>query len=241
VGSSLDVIGEYARVSAAAGGFDRADARLRRAVMRLDARGFTQLSKAVDKLLDQAEKIEASAAERIARESKREGVVEAGVGVMLFEALDRVLPTEDADISKVAGRALAKQNMTIHTGTLVENVQSSDDKVSFSFGDENAEVDWFVIAAGRGPDIEGFLRFVADQEAAGAREGGPTPGDDSRPVRGGEQVHDGGVIDFGPDGSLYVLEGVDETTGTVGVFRSPAGHPNGDDRTGGQPDRTERR
>jgi DNA-binding transcriptional ArsR family regulator len=86
VGSSLDVIGEYARVSAAAGGFDRADARLRRAVMRLDARGFTQLSKAVDKLLDQAEKIEASAAERIARESKREGVVEAGVGVMLFEA-----------------------------------------------------------------------------------------------------------------------------------------------------------
>ena len=86
VGSSLDVIGEYARVSAAAGGFDRADARLRRAVMRLDARGFTQLSKAVDKLLDQAEKIEASAAERIARESKREDVVEAGVGVMLFEA-----------------------------------------------------------------------------------------------------------------------------------------------------------
>jgi dihydrolipoamide dehydrogenase len=67
-----------------------------------------------------------------------------------------VLPTEDADISKVAGRTLAKQNMTIHTGTLVENVQSSDDKVSFSFGDQNAEVDWFIIAAGRGPDIEGL-------------------------------------------------------------------------------------
>ena len=31
--------------------------------------------------------------------------------VLLFEALDRVLPTEDADISKVAGRALAKQNI----------------------------------------------------------------------------------------------------------------------------------
>ena len=79
-----------------------------------------------------------------------------GTEVLLFEALDRVLPTEDADISKVAGRTLAKQNMTIHTGTLVENVQSSDDKVSFSFGDENAEVDWFIIAAGRGPDIEGL-------------------------------------------------------------------------------------
>ena len=79
-----------------------------------------------------------------------------GTEVLLFEALDRVLPTEDADISKVAGRALAKQNMTIHTGTLVENVKASDDKVSFSFGDETAEVDWFVIAAGRGPDIEGL-------------------------------------------------------------------------------------
>jgi dihydrolipoamide dehydrogenase len=79
-----------------------------------------------------------------------------GTEVLLFEALDRVLPTEDADISKVAGRALAKQNMTIHTGTMVENVQSSDDKVTFSFGDEDAEVDWFVIAAGRGPDIEGL-------------------------------------------------------------------------------------
>ena len=60
-----------------------------------------------------------------------------GTEVLLFEALDRVLPTEDADISKVAGRALAKQNMTIHTGTLVENVKTGDDKVTFSYGDEH--------------------------------------------------------------------------------------------------------
>ena len=79
-----------------------------------------------------------------------------GTEVLLFEALERVLPTEDADISKVVGRGLAKQNMAIHTGTLVENVQASDDKVSFSFGDQTAEVEWFVIAAGRGPDVEGL-------------------------------------------------------------------------------------
>ncbi len=79
-----------------------------------------------------------------------------GTDVLLFEALDRVLPTEDADISKVAGRSLAKQNMTIHTGTLVENVKGSDDKVTFSFGDQSDEVEWFIIAAGRGPDIEGL-------------------------------------------------------------------------------------
>src|SRR3954465_1305315 len=77
-----------------------------------------------------------------------------GTEVLLFEALDRVLPTEDADISKVAGRQLGKQNMTIHTGTLIENVQSHDDKVTFSYGDQQGEADYLVIAAGRGPDVE---------------------------------------------------------------------------------------
>src|SRR4051812_20693576 len=62
-----------------------------------------------------------------------------GVEVLLFEALDRVLPTEDADISKVAARSLAKQNITIHLGVPVENVQSGEDKVTFSFGDQSGE------------------------------------------------------------------------------------------------------
>jgi dihydrolipoamide dehydrogenase len=79
-----------------------------------------------------------------------------GTEVLLFEMLDRVLPTEDADISKAAGRALGKQNISIHTGTKVENVQPGDDKVTFSYGDQNADVEWFIIAAGRGPDIEGL-------------------------------------------------------------------------------------
>ncbi|MEA2312255.1 MAG: dihydrolipoamide dehydrogenase [Solirubrobacteraceae bacterium] len=79
-----------------------------------------------------------------------------GTEVLLFEALDRVLPTEDADISKAAGRQLAKQNMTIHTGTLVENVQSGEDKVTFTYGDQQGEADYLVIAAGRGPDVEGL-------------------------------------------------------------------------------------
>jgi DNA-binding transcriptional ArsR family regulator len=87
VGSSLDVIGEYARVSAAAGGFDRPDAQLRRTMVRLDARGFAQLSKACDKLLEQAQKIEAAAAARIDRDPHADDVVEAGLGVMLFEAV----------------------------------------------------------------------------------------------------------------------------------------------------------
>src|SRR3954467_14255847 len=77
-----------------------------------------------------------------------------GTEVLLFEMLDRVLPTEDADISKVAARAFAKQNIKVHTGVPVENVQSHEDKVTFSFGDQSDEADYLVIAAGRGPDIE---------------------------------------------------------------------------------------
>src|SRR5215207_10526059 len=67
-----------------------------------------------------------------------------GTDVLLFEALDRVLPTEDADISKAAARQLAKQNMTIHTGTLVENVQTDESSCTFKHGDNEEEVDWFV-------------------------------------------------------------------------------------------------
>jgi dihydrolipoamide dehydrogenase len=77
-----------------------------------------------------------------------------GTDVMLFEALDRVLPTEDADISKLAERGLKKQGMGIHTATLVKDVESADQGVHFTHGEESGEVEWLVIAAGRGPDIE---------------------------------------------------------------------------------------
>ena len=77
-----------------------------------------------------------------------------GTSVQLFEALPRVLPTEDADIAKVAERALKKQGIEVRTGARVENVQSREDGVSFSYGDEQGDVEWMVIAAGRGPDVD---------------------------------------------------------------------------------------
>jgi dihydrolipoamide dehydrogenase len=79
-----------------------------------------------------------------------------GVEVLLFEALERVLPTEDADISKLAERGLKKQGMQIFTKTLVENVKSEKDKVTFTYGGEAGEADYLVIAAGRGADVEGL-------------------------------------------------------------------------------------
>jgi dihydrolipoamide dehydrogenase len=77
-----------------------------------------------------------------------------GSEVLLFEALDRVLPTEDIDISKLAERGLKRQGIQIFTKTFVENVESGSGSVTFTHGGESGEVEWLIIAAGRGPDIE---------------------------------------------------------------------------------------
>jgi dihydrolipoamide dehydrogenase len=77
-----------------------------------------------------------------------------GTEVTLFEALDRVLPTEDADISKLVDRGLKRQGITIHTNTFVENIESTESICRYTHGDNQAEAEWLVIATGRGPDVE---------------------------------------------------------------------------------------
>ncbi len=84
------------------------------------------------------------------------GYARLGVEVKLFEALDRVLPTEDPDISKLVERGLKKQGMTIYTSTLVTGIESGEVNVRYSHGESSVEADWLVIAAGRGPDVEGL-------------------------------------------------------------------------------------
>jgi dihydrolipoamide dehydrogenase len=77
-----------------------------------------------------------------------------GTEVELFEALPRVVPTEDADISKLAERGLKRQGITVHTEAFIRDVESQDDRVSFSYDGGEGSVEWLVIAAGRGPDVE---------------------------------------------------------------------------------------
>jgi dihydrolipoamide dehydrogenase len=79
-----------------------------------------------------------------------------GSETLLFEVLERVLPTEDADISKVVARGLSRQGIAVHTGTAIENVASGESSVTFTMGGEQVEVDWLVLAAGRGPDVAGL-------------------------------------------------------------------------------------
>src|SRR6202451_1065353 len=84
------------------------------------------------------------------------GFARLGSEVLLLEALDRVLPSEDADISRLVERGFKRQGIQVHTSTPVADVKAGESSVSFSYGGETAEVDYLVIAAGRGADVEGL-------------------------------------------------------------------------------------
>ncbi len=79
-----------------------------------------------------------------------------GTEVVLIEMLDQILPAEDKDVARVVERAFKKQNITISTGTPVENVEVSDSSVKLSYGNETAEVEYLCIAGGRAPDVDGL-------------------------------------------------------------------------------------
>jgi dihydrolipoamide dehydrogenase len=76
-----------------------------------------------------------------------------GTEVLLYEALDRVLPSEDADISRLVERGLKRQGISVHTGTFVENIETTESMCRFTHAGEPRETEWLVIAAGRGPDV----------------------------------------------------------------------------------------
>ena len=97
------------------------------------------------------------------------GFARLGSEVLLFEVLDRVLPTEDADISRLVERGLKRQGIRVLTGTPIEGVQAGEDSVRFSYAggsgeSESAEVDYLVICAGRGADVEALGLAAAGVE-----------------------------------------------------------------------------
>jgi dihydrolipoamide dehydrogenase len=84
------------------------------------------------------------------------GYARLGSEVILVEVLDRLLPTEDADISRLVERGLKRQGIDVRTGTAVSDVKEGKASVTFSHGSDPVEVDHLVICAGRGADVEGL-------------------------------------------------------------------------------------
>jgi dihydrolipoamide dehydrogenase len=92
------------------------------------------------------------------------GFARLGSEVIALELVDRVLPTEDADISRLVDRGLKRQGVSVVTGTPVADVVVGEQSVGFSYGEQSAEVDYVVIAAGRGADVEGLGLAAAGVE-----------------------------------------------------------------------------
>jgi DNA-binding transcriptional ArsR family regulator len=86
VGATLQTVDEYARASAAAGGFDRGEAHLTRTNLRLDGKGWVAADKACQKLLTELSRIEDAAARRIEK-NPQAATSDAALVVMLFEAI----------------------------------------------------------------------------------------------------------------------------------------------------------
>ena len=79
-----------------------------------------------------------------------------GTEVLLIEMLPQILPAEDKDVVRVVERAFKKQNITVSTGSPVENVEAGKKSVKLTYGGESAEVDYLCVAGGRRADTEGL-------------------------------------------------------------------------------------
>ncbi len=95
-----------------------------------------------------------------------------GSEVLLFEMLERVLPSEDADISRLVERGLGHQGVQVLTDTAIADVHVGESELSFAYGEERTSVDYLVIATGRGPDVQALGLEAAGVELVGQGEPG---------------------------------------------------------------------
>jgi dihydrolipoamide dehydrogenase len=86
-----------------------------------------------------------------------------GTNVTIIEMVDRILPVEDEEISKLAGRAFKKQGMTIHTSATVKGIEknSTGATVTFSPVDDESKTETVsgekvLVAIGVGPRADGL-------------------------------------------------------------------------------------
>ena len=82
-----------------------------------------------------------------------------GTEVTVIEALDRILPLEDAEVSQLMERIYSKRGMEIHTGARFQNAEIGSNSVEVTFTDKKGEshtqvVDYVLSAVGRAPNSE---------------------------------------------------------------------------------------
>lgn len=79
-----------------------------------------------------------------------------GTDVTVVEALDRVLPLEDAEVSKAVARAYKKKKIEVLTGAKVQGVErtlaGATVQIETGSGTKELEADVVLVAIGRGPN-----------------------------------------------------------------------------------------
>ncbi|WP_150248527.1 dihydrolipoyl dehydrogenase [Nocardiopsis deserti] len=83
-----------------------------------------------------------------------------GVDVTIVEFLDRLVPTEDEEVSKELGRAYKKLGVKVMTSTRVESVEDTGEgvrvTVSSNGKEQTLEADKLLQAIGFAPNVEGY-------------------------------------------------------------------------------------
>jgi len=83
-----------------------------------------------------------------------------GAEVTVVEALPRIAPLEDEDLSKEVARAFRKRGIATHAGASVTSVNDAGDHVEIAFdadgASQTANADVCLVAVGRGPVTEGL-------------------------------------------------------------------------------------
>ena len=84
-----------------------------------------------------------------------------GARVTVIEALDRVIPAEDAEVSAVVEKVYRKRGIAVHTGARVERTDAGPDSVRLGVTLQDGtsttvEAERVLVAVGRAPVIEGI-------------------------------------------------------------------------------------
>jgi DNA-binding transcriptional ArsR family regulator len=110
ISATLQQMFQYVQQSAAIGGFDRPEAHASRTALRLDEKGWKELTQATTKFLERVEKIEEAAGARLRRDPHDPGFRDVGVALLAFDALPfSETPPPTADEAERTSAAAAQR------------------------------------------------------------------------------------------------------------------------------------
>ncbi len=80
-----------------------------------------------------------------------------GTKVTIIEAMDRIIPFEEPDVSKELTKELKRSKIKIHTSVFVSGVRREGESVTVTFGEgKSVEADIVLSAVGRAPNVDGL-------------------------------------------------------------------------------------